>query len=190
MKITYSLLAFAISTSVLSQTKLIAYKSHSGSSENFTKAVAEDLFDTNFSNLGAVPQKFVKDARLDSVIIVDENESILVTSSSDKFVPMGKKDTRKVWAPGRETIHIPLFSKKNIDSIKQVLKRHYFFVNDMDSVVFVEYDKKNRSYKPIRPAAVKPAREKTEKTPKGLLLGVLMISGISGLYSWKKNKKK
>ncbi|MDR2234596.1 MAG: hypothetical protein LBE92_00590 [Chryseobacterium sp.] len=190
MKIIYSLLAFAISTSVLSQTKLIAYKSHSGSSENFTKAVAEDLFDTNFSNLGAVPQKFVKDARLDSVIIVDENESILITSSSDKFVPMGKKDTRKVWAPGRETIHIPLFSKKNVDSIKQVLKRHYFFVNDMDSVVFVEYDKKTRSYKPIRPAAVKPAREKTEKTPKGLLLGVLMISGISGLYSWKKNKKK
>lgn len=190
MKITYSLFAFIISISVFSQTKLIAFKSHSGNSENFSKAVSEDLFDANFSNLGAAPQRFVQDARLDSVIILNDNEAILVTSSSDKLVPKDRRDNRKVWTPGREIVNKPLFSKKNIDSVKQVLKRDYFFVNDVDSVVFVEYDQKNKTYKPIRPAAVKPAKEKSEKTPRGLLLGVLMISGISGLYSWKKNKKK
>ncbi|KPE51672.1 hypothetical protein [Chryseobacterium indologenes] len=189
MKIQYSLFAFIITISCFSQTKLIAFKSHSGNSENFTKAVSEDLFDANFSNLGVVPQQFVLDAKLDSVIILNENESILVTSSSKKLVP-NRKDSRKVWTSGRETVHNPLFSRKNIDSVKQVLKRDYFFVNDIDSVVFVEYDKKSKTYKPIRPTAVKPVKEKSEKTPKGLLFGVLMISGISGLYSWKKNKKK
>lgn len=190
MKIPYSFFALIISISVFSQTKLIAFKSHSGSPENFTKAVSEDLFDANFSNLGAAPQQLVRDAKLDSVIILNENESILVTSSSNKFVSRDRKDNRKVWTPGREIVHNPLFSRKNIDSVKQVLKRDYFFVNDVDSVVFVEYDKKSKTYKPIRPAAVKPAKEKNEKTRGGLLLGVLMISGISGLYSWKKNRKK
>lgn len=185
MKIIYSLFALITSITSFSQTKLIAFKSHSGGTENFTKAVSEDLFDANFSNLGAAPQKFVKDARLDSVIILNDNEAILVTSSSDKLVPKDRRDSRKVWTPGREIVNKPLFSKKNIDSVKQVLKRDYFFVNDVDSVVFVEYDKKNKTYKPI-----KPAKEKSEKTPRGLLLGVLMISGISGLYNWKKNKKK
>ncbi len=190
MKIPYSFFALIISMSVFSQTKLIAFKSHSGSSENFTKAVSEDLFDANFSNLGVVPQKFVQDARLDSVIILNENEAILVTSTSDKLVPKDKRDNRKIWTPGREVVHNTLFSRKNIDSVKQVLKRDYFFINDVDSVIFVEYDKKSKTYKPIRPAAVKPAKEKNEKTRGGLLLGVLMISGISGLYSWKKNRKK
>lgn len=186
MKTTCTFLALLISVSIFSQTKLIAFKSHSGHSENFNTAVSEHLFDTNFSNLGIVPQKYVRDARLDSVIILNDEESVLVTSSTKKRVPAGIK---RLWEPGRETVrNHGLFSKKNIDSVKTVLKRDYNFVNDMDSVIFVEYDQENKSYKEIKPTE-KPKKEKPEKMPRGLLLGILMLSGASGFYGWKRNKR-
>lgn len=188
MKTTYFLLALILSTFLFSQTKLIAFKSHSGNSTHFSTAVSENLFDANSSNLGIVPQRYVRDARLDSVIILNDQESVLVTSSAQKRVPEGVK---RIWEPGREVVrNHTLFSKKNIDSVKQVLKRDYYFVNDMDSVIFVEYDKVNKSYKEVKPAQKdKPKKEKSEKTPRGLLLGILMLSGASGFYSWKRNKK-
>ncbi|MBL1221845.1 hypothetical protein JET18_13415 [Chryseobacterium sp. L7] len=187
MKTISSFLALLISISVFSQTKLIAFKSHSGHAEYFDKAISEDLFDANFSNLGIVPKRFVTDAKLDSVIILNDEESILVTSSASRIMVNNEK---REWQPGRETVRKhPLFSKKNIDSVKTVLKRDYHFINDMDSVVFVEYDKQNKSYKEIKPSTAKPKKGKSDKTRGGLLLGVLMISGVSGFYSWKRNKK-
>ncbi|WP_143754080.1 hypothetical protein [Chryseobacterium sp. 52] len=190
MKTICSFFALILSTFLFSQTKLIAFKSHSGNSENFSTAVSGNLFDANFSNLGVAPERYIKDAKLDSVIILNEEESILVTSSARKVVPTGVK---REWQPGREVVrNSALFSKKNIDSVKSVLKRDYYFVNDMDSVVFVEYDQQNKSYKEIKSAKPKskPKKEKSEKAPRGLLLGILMLSGASGFYSWKKNKKK
>ncbi|WP_131401680.1 hypothetical protein [Chryseobacterium sp. JM1] len=189
MKTIYILFALSINNFLFSQTKLIAFKSHSGNSADFNTAVSEDLFDANASNLGIVPKRYVRDARLDSVIILNDEESVLVTSSARKIVPDG---TKKVWEPGREIVrNHALFSRKNIDSVKSVLKRDYYFVNDMDSVVFVEYDQKNNSYKQVKPVKeAKPNKEKSEKIPRGLLLGILMFSGASGFYSWKKNKKK
>ncbi|WP_312297180.1 hypothetical protein [Chryseobacterium sp.] len=187
MKEICSFFALALSLSFHSQTKLIAFKSHSGASSHFANAVSEDLFTTNLSNLGAIPQKFVKDAKLDSVIILNDEESILVTSAADKII---LKNATREWVPGRETVrNNSLFSKKNIDSVKQVLKKQYHFVNDMDSVVFIEYDKQSKTYKEIKPVKEKKEKEKKGKTPGGLLLGILLISGVSGFYTWKKNKK-
>lgn len=187
MKEIFSFFTLALSLSFHSQTKLIAFKSHSGASDHFTTAVAEDLFDANVSNLGAYPQTLVKEAKLDSVIILNDEESILVTSATGKVV---LKNTTRKWVPGREIVrNHSLFSKKNIDSVKQVLKKEYHFVNDMDSVVFIEYDSKSKSYKEIKPLKGKPENDKKGKTPGGLLLGILLISGVSGIYTWKKNKK-
>lgn len=186
MKTTYYFFALLISTSFFSQTKLIAFKSHSGNTDHFNSAVSENLFDANFSNLGIPPQSFV-DVKLDSVIILNEEESVLVTRSSSKFLIDGNK---REWDKNREVIHYPvLFSKKNIDSVKTILKRNYNFINDMDSVAVVKFDKENKTYKEIKSAQPKKDKEKSEKTPRGLLLGILMISGASGLYSWKRNKK-
>ena len=186
MKILYSFLAFLISISIFSQTKLIAFKSHSGNSADFNTAVSEDLFDANFSNLGD-SRPFYEKTKLDSVIILEDGESVLVTRSAGILF----NDKKEEWQPGRKVVqNRALFSKKNIDSVKTVLKNEFKFVNDMDSVVVVEYSKKNKSYKVIKPAVAKPEKEKSGKIPKGLLLGILMFSGASGFYSWKKNKKK
>ncbi|MCT2563286.1 hypothetical protein [Chryseobacterium herbae] len=185
MKISYSFLAFLISISIFSQTKLIAFKSHSGHSADFNTAVSKNLFDANFSNLGD-SRPFYEKMKLDSVIILEDGESVLVTRSAGILF----NDKKEEWQPGRKVVHNrALFAKKNIDSVKTVLKNNYQFVNDMDSVVVVKYNKQDKSYKVIKPAATKPEKEKSEKIPRGLLLGILMFSGASGLYSWKKNKK-
>lgn len=187
MKTTYSFLALLISISFISQTKVIAFKSHSGNVENFNSAVSENLFDANFSNLGIRPKSFA-DVKLDSVIILNDEESVLVTRSSAKFLFDGNK---REWDKNREVIHDPaLFSKKNIDSVKTILKRDYNFINDMDSVAVLKFDKENKTYKELKPSTAKPKKEKSEKTRGGLLLGVLFLSGASGFYSWRRIKKK
>ncbi|MBK8953484.1 MAG: hypothetical protein IPM85_15695 [Chitinophagaceae bacterium] len=47
-------------SAVIAQTKKIAFKSHSGSAENFSIAFEENLFDMEFSNFGMAPQREVK----------------------------------------------------------------------------------------------------------------------------------
>ncbi|NML71341.1 hypothetical protein HHL23_16245 [Chryseobacterium sp. RP-3-3] len=63
MKSTYFLVALILSTFLFSKTKLIAFKSHSGNSTHFSAAVSENFYDTNSSNLGVVPERYVRDAR-------------------------------------------------------------------------------------------------------------------------------
>jgi GH15 family glucan-1,4-alpha-glucosidase len=185
MKTFYSLFAITIGSFLFSQTKLIAFKSHSGNTKHFNTAVSENLFDANFSNLGN-PRQFYEKTKLDSVIIFDDGESILVTRSANSLF-----DEKKVeWEKGRKVVrNRALFSKKNIDSVKTVLKNDFEFINNMDSVVVVKFNKKNKSYKVIKPAAAKPEKEKSGKVPGGVLLGILMFSGASGFYRWKKNKR-
>lgn len=186
MKTIFSFLALLISICVFSQTKLIAFKSHSGQSGTFKAGVSENLFDANLSNLGN-PKPYFQKTTLDSLIILDDGEGVLMASSVSDLVFDDEKQEKQ---PVREVVHKwALFSKKNIDSVKAILKRDYHFANNVDSVIVVEYDKEKKSYKEVRPSTKKPKKEKSDKTRGGLLLGVLMISGVSGFYSWKRNKK-
>lgn len=185
MKTNFIFLALLLSIPVFSQTRLIAFKSHSGHSENFKTAVSENLFDANLSNLGDPKPSFQK-TRLDSLIILDNEEGVMVASSVSTLVFDNEKPERqKVREVLRNRI---LFSKRNIDSIKAILKRDYYFDN-MDSVVVVEYDKEKKSYKEVGSSMEKPKKDKSDKIRGGLLIGVLMLSGVSGLYSWKRNKR-
>lgn len=179
-------LGLMLSISVFSQTKIIAFKSHNGQSENFRTAVYENLFDANLSNLGD-PKPYFQKKTLDSLIILDDGEGVLVASSlSDLFFDAEKRKKQ----PVREVVHKRvLFSKKNIDSVKAILKRDYHFDNNVDSAIVVKYDKEKKSYKEVRPSTKKPKKDKSDKTRGGLLIGVLMLSGVSGLYSWKRNKR-
>ena len=78
-KITLVLMLLAASAA-LGQTKKISYKSHSGSPENFSVALEENLFDMDNSNFGMAPQRNVTTAQLDSVIFVSDSVAIMVTS--------------------------------------------------------------------------------------------------------------
>ena len=123
------------------QTKLIAHKSHSGSKQHFNKSLTNNIFNNKSSNFGMAPQRFVKNAKLDSVIFISKSKAILVTSTcfTDIYI-----DTASVWNPGREvaTNH-PLFSKQHaLDSIKQIISSQYNFTNPIEKVVFIGYDNK------------------------------------------------
>lgn len=150
-KITLVLLLLA-GTAALGQTKKISYKSHSGSPENFSVALEENLFDMDNSNFGMAPQRNVVNAQLDSVIFISDSVAIMVTSEY-----CVKEDTRtnkpisdpKLWSAGRATvINHPLFSKNHsLDSIRQVLKQQYNFQNPVEKVVFVGYDNQKNKYR-------------------------------------------
>ncbi|MEQ1676081.1 MAG: hypothetical protein ABL876_05255 [Chitinophagaceae bacterium] len=128
---------------VQAQTKKIAFKSHSGSSSNFSIALEKDLFDMDNSNFGHAPQRDVKTAQLDSVIFISDTVAVMVTSEYCKRPDQEEKQAR-LWKAGRETvINHPLFSRKHsLDSIRNIIREQYNFRNPVEKVVFVGYDNK------------------------------------------------
>jgi hypothetical protein len=148
-----------VSIAAIAQTKKIAYKSHSGSAENFNLALSDNLFDMDNSNFGHAPQRDVVNAQLDSVIFVSDTVALIVTSKFCRRINQTEKQA-KLWNSGKETMYKhPLFSRKHsLDSIKRVIKEQYNFQNSVEKVVFVGYDNKRKKYKgntiiPVVPAS-------------------------------------
>lgn len=196
MKTFITLLFTSISILLFSQTKMISYKSHSGNMKNFHASIVNDAFDTNDSNLGGVPDRTVKYAQLDSVIYISPQRSVMVTS---KVCEMRSTKEITNWKPGRDTIYNPkLFASKNTDSIKRELKDNYFFQNDMDEVVFVGFQqdfnkkkshKKRKSNKTNKDVIKGSTSKNNDRKEFPMYLGLFLITGIAGVYSWRKNRK-
>ena len=173
---------------MFAQTKLIFYKSHSGDMKYFEKSIAENSHNTNYSNLGAAPERYVTNSKLDSVIIIDDKKSVIVTST---FCKTRRSENPEKWRPGRDTVYNhQVFSNENIEGMKKTLKETYNFQNDIDSTVFLKYDKKTKEYKPIstkrkiKTAEVKSSASK-EKTA---YLLVLTIAVFASLFIYRKNR--
>lgn len=171
-----------------SQTKLISHKSHSGSDAEFRIAFENNLFDTENSNLGVAPNRYERNAVLDSVIYVSDEEAILVTSQF--CVESDREDYKilssKKWSAGKEAVyHHNLFSKKHsLDSIKAVLKSQYSFRNDIDKVVFVGYD--NQAEKPKKKKkAITPVSDFSLPAKPLLILLLTLLSLIVAYFIWK-----
>lgn len=176
------------SCQVFSQTKLISYKSHSGDMKYFEKSIVENSYNTNYSNLGMAPQRYVTNSKLDSVIIIDDKKSVIVTSNYCKI--RGNSNPEK-WKPGRDTVYNhPVFSQENVEAVKKELKRDYNFQNDLDSTVFLKYDKKTKEYKSINPKKViKTAEVKNFKSKEEILyLLVLSIAVFASVFIYRKNR--
>ncbi|WP_404986844.1 hypothetical protein ACI513_07665 [Chryseobacterium sp. M5] len=175
------------SCQIFSQTKLISYKSHSGDMKYFEKSIVEDSYNNNYSNLGVAPQRYITNSKLDSVIIINDKKSVIVTSNYCKI--RGNSNPEK-WKPGRDTVYNhPIFSDDNIDNVKKVLKSEYNFQNDIDSTVFLKYDKKTKEYKPITSKKViKTAEIKSFKSKEEIMyLLVLSIAVFASVFIYRKN---
>lgn len=176
------------SCQIFSQTKLISYKSHSGDMEYFEKSIVEDSYNTNYSNLGAAPERYVVNSKLDSVIIINDKKSVIVTS---KFCKSWRSEKSEKWKPGRDTVYNhTVFSDDNIDNVKKIFKENYNFQNDIDSTVFLKYDKKTKEYKPITPKKViKTAEVKNFKSKEEIrYLLVLSIAVFASVFIYRKNR--
>jgi hypothetical protein len=183
----------------LAQTKLISYKSHSGTNENFRKAIENNLFDLDDSNLGVAPMRQVKNAQLDTVIYVSKGKAIMVTSEFCKReniydTEKEEKSLGRLWKKGKDTVfNHPLFSKKHsLDSIKNVLKEQYHFKNNIDNVVFIGFDntiqkQKNKSKKQKK--SIVPIITNFPSKPLFLLL-LALLSSLVVYFSWRVNQVK
>ncbi|MFY1047140.1 hypothetical protein [Chryseobacterium sp. GP-SGM7] len=171
---------------ISAQTKLISYKSHSGDMEYFEKSIVENRFNTNYSNLGMRPERYVTNSKLDSVIIIDDKKSVIVTSN---FCKNTRNNKNEKWHPGRDTVYNhPVFSQENIENVKKELKRDYNFQNDIDSTVFLRYDKKTKEYKPISTKRKIKTAEMKRSTSKEKMayLFVLTFAVFGSLFIYRK----
>lgn len=158
------------------QTKLIAFKSHSGSAENFSAALDNNLFDMEASNFGLPPS-----VTLDSVILIKKSVAVLISSREGIPNRPPQKDTVRSKS---------LFNKKvSLDSIKNNLHRFIQFTNPVDSVKFIGFDngvKKNSL--PI--FSVKQDRYNPfDGTAVLITAGILGIALLSALAAWRRAGK-
>lgn len=188
------------------QTKKIAFKSHSGSAENFSIALDENLFDMGFSNFGMAPQRQVKNAQLDSVIYISDSVAIMVTSEYctrlDARTEKPVSDP-KLWKAGRDSVfNHPLFSHNHsLDSIRKILKEQYHFKNAPEKVIFVGYDnkkKKNKQKKKKSSAALFAAgADSDNQSPFGsqffiMIAAIFFLSALTAgsVWLWHRQKAK
>jgi hypothetical protein len=139
MKLFFIILFCSTSITALSQTKLIAFKSHSGNMENFTVALNSELFDSEGSNFG-IPS-YVNSFRLDSVIYISPSLSIVVqTVFTRRF---GKpEDSARIEKTQRKKVHNEtLFANKHLlDSIRNILITKSGYGKAAANLVLVGFD--------------------------------------------------
>lgn len=139
-KILIALTCIGISSLAMSQTKRIAFKSHSGNSKHFKQALSAALFENEGSNFGIAPQRYVTEAHLDTVIFINDTTVELVTSHHSHFEDDFRNTSHpNLWKPGHETVvNHPVFnSDKTIEEMKGIVQKTYHFKNDISKVVFI-----------------------------------------------------
>ena len=181
------ILLTCISTSLLAQTKEIAFKSHSGNMANFTIALNNELFDSEESNFGLPEVK--KTYRLDSVIFLSDSVSVLVKREYSQ-PNIGPMNTSKPGEVKRDTVFKdPLFARKHsLDSIKNVLKAGGQYVNPVNKMVFIGFDNKKNKKNNILPVSFRNDDNNNSPVDGNLLLmlgTILVLSLLGGWLSWK-----
>lgn len=185
------------------QTKMIAFKSHSGSVANFKTALLNPKFDLTNHNLGMAPDPIVRTAAIDSVIFISDSLAVMITSEHctksswyDRSEPAAEPIVATTWRQGKDTVVFhPLFSHPHsLDSIKNVLKTSYYFQNDIDSTVFIGYDNgpvsnnESESHQNSLPLITAP--ENKGPGPALLIFFAALFAGFIGLVSWRMSQLK
>ena len=187
MRQLFIVILISISTSLLAQTKEIAFKSHSGNMANFNIALNNGLFNSEESNFGLPSEKITY--RLDSVIYLSDSVSVLVTTEYRQPFN-GKGNSAKRWGMKKDTLYKdPLFGRKHsLDSIKTILKTGGQYVNPVNKMVFIGFDNKKSKKNIILPVSFK--NDDNNNLPFDrkifLMLGaILVLSLLGGWFSWK-----
>jgi hypothetical protein len=154
----FSALLF-LGLSALSQTKLIAHKSHSGSAKNFKFTWHSSTFDKGESNFGMAPQHMVRNSRLDTVRLLPDARVVMITSESCHWEDFGGRpeSNPELWSAGKDTLNgHPLFNAEHTPmEIRKTLQEEYYFTNSPSSVVLIGFDE------PQEELAVKPELSKS-----------------------------
>ncbi|MBL7746893.1 MAG: hypothetical protein JNM19_05660 [Chitinophagaceae bacterium] len=178
-----------VSLVVTAQTKKIAFKSHSGSDENFSIALEGNLFDMGNSNFG-LPSDIDKwpshlkpgTTELDSVIFIKDSVAVLV--SHKKISVTDQRISKKDTLHGRA-----LFSRKiSVDSIRKGLIKEIYFTNSVDSVKFIGFDKKKKRKNNSLPVMGTSGQNTNGPFDSQalLIIGLIIFFSLAaGLFTWK-----
>lgn len=145
MKTTIVLLLLFATFFCQAQTKVIAHKSHSGSTHTFKKAYQNNLFDINRSNYGLPGSR--KMVLLDSIIAINDSLTVLKYRESNACYAYGTKledvDKSDFKTRTERVINHSVLNKKNSKSF--IISNEYTipirFVNPIENVVFVGFKK-------------------------------------------------
>jgi hypothetical protein len=133
MKIMIFLAACLFSITGYAQTKLIAFRSHSGSNAHFRTAVEKDLFDIGNSNFGIVEVE-----KIDSVIKESKNSIIVIRKAWGTLGNNVKRDTLT------RANNSEFFAATDKHSLKLAL--HFKYIKaSVDSINFVGFGRKFKS---------------------------------------------
>lgn len=128
-KIGYTLLLLLLSLNIFSQTKKIAYKSHSGNTINYY-AAANPLFESSAPDFGLGQCKYF----IESVEVLNDSSLVIIRKEQELYtidsLPMNTiVDTIVNWYYMQE-----VEDYKNSDSIKGAIDRSFVFENSLDSI--------------------------------------------------------
>lgn len=132
-----------------SQTKLIAFKSHSGSNNNFAIAFENNLFDLDNSNLGEYKIDVKDYTNLDSVKLISKVRIVRFTSdfTTRKYKRTNQKctDDEKIKSSIDTLVIKPKSSKKGLTSleVKSKLDSLKIYNNTLTPTLFKGFDKKS-----------------------------------------------
>ncbi len=196
MRLLFIVTLSLMSSSLVAQTKEIAFESHSGKLKNFNIVLGNDLFDSDDSNFGLPIPTNVKSYQLDSVIYVSDTVSVIVVREYRRLAsqPM---DSARLFRVGKDTLYNdPLLSKgHSLDSIKSSLQTLGYYVNPVSKIVFVGYDNsKTRETAPVDKklnlVPVITINDDNNNSPfdsqLALMLGaILLLSLLGGWLTWK-----
>lgn len=147
MKTTFIFCIILLLTQInYAQTKLIAYKSHSGLKSSFFDFLADPKGEHTASNFGVGPAPYVKNAKLDSVIRINEHQVVMVTSNVcvNPYEHPSRQETK--WYPGRDTTynHHVFTAPISVDSMRSIIKSQYYFKNYDSETVFIGFDESQK----------------------------------------------
>lgn len=190
MKHLFILFTLFSGLSTVAQTKLIAHKSHSGKSKTlFINPKGE-------SNFGMAPERFVRNSKLDSVILISDKVAIMVTSEHCHSEDFNGRDKSRsnLWSAGKDTVyeHDLFNSSKSVDEIRKTLKEDYFFANPIETVVFIGFDgkypiaktepKTKIKAKEIKPEIYQEELEEEPRRKKDSIFSLFILSLLSMIF--------
>ena len=129
MRTLITLIACLFSITGYTQTKLISYRSHSGSTAHFRTAVEKDLFDIGGSNFGIIEVE-----KIDSVVMKSKNRIIV----SRRFYGSVKGTQRDTLTSANAS---EIFAATSMQNLKAALHKKYSKAN-IDKTRFIGFDSK------------------------------------------------